>query len=37
MIAGLLIFVGYVLPILVIVVGVVWLMLGRWAVGLVWG
>ena len=37
MIAAGLILVGYVLPVLVIVVGLVWLMLGQWFVGVVMG
>lgn len=37
MIAAGLIFVGYVLPVLVIVVGVVWLMVGQWVIGMVMG
>ena len=34
---GMLILVGYVLPVLVIIVGLVWLMLGRWVAGAVMG
>ena len=37
MIAAGLIVVGYVLPVLVIAVGLVWLMAGRWVVGAVMG